>query len=909
MFEASLTGTSGGASDDRGIFSGSGGAITRIVREGQAAPDGNGTFSFFGDVPALNGAGQAAFEATFAGTSGGSNDNSGIFRGSGGAITRVAREGQAAPDSNGTFSSFNDPALNDAGQAVFKSFLVGTSGGNSDNSGIFRGSGGAITQVAREGQAAPDGNGTFSFFSDASALNSAGQAAFDASLTGTSGGNSDDSGIFRGSGGVITQVAREGQAAPNGNGAFSSFNDPALNGAGQAAFDASLTGTSGGTNDNSGIFRGSGGAITRIAREGQAAPDGNGTFASFNDPALNGAGQVAFEAFLTGTSESNGIFRGSGGVITQVARDGQAAPDGNGVFSNFLDELALNDAGQVVFEAFLTGTSGGTDDDNGIFLSNGIDIVQVARQGQALAGSTISALALSTGVGANGGQRSGLNDAGQVTYKADLANGNDVIVRFTIPDIHWIEPGSGFWITDGNWTQNIEPHSFHDTFIDPDTAVTVTVPSFNKTVKSLPLGGSGPAVATLRIDGFGDLASLNASTITTAGELVFGNGRVFTAPSLISAGVIRGTGTVDADLTNQVGGEVRVAAGESLVVSGSSHVNAGVFEAIGGEIRVIGGMTNATSTGLITGRDATLRFNGGLINHGAVAFSTGISDVHGDIFNTGSVIVSGNAIATFYEDVVNSNFINVSIGSTAVFFGGLFGNGVSGAGAVFLEGDTRPGASPGTMSFGGDVNFGVFSRLDIELGGPTAGTEFDEVSITGDATLAGTLDVSLIEGFNPQLGDAFKIFTANRITGAFDTENLPALGGIFAFDISYSPTDVVLNVIVQLLIGDANNDGQVTGADLIAVQQNFGDIGPFDGLLLGDANDDGQVTGADLIAVQQNFGNVLVPASESAPVPEPTSLALLLATFGVGALKRSAKKYSTSTAMRMATQSRSGGAS
>ena len=89
-----------------------------------------------------------------------------------------------------------------------------------------------------------------------------------------------------------------------------------------------------------------------------------------------------------------------------------------------------------------------------------------------------------------------------------------------------------------------------------------------------------------------------------------------------------------------------------------------------------------------------------------------------------------------------------------------------------------------------------------------------------------------------------------------------------------------LDKVFQLQ-GDANNDGQVTGADLIAVQQNFGDIEPGTptGLLLGDANDDGQVTGADLIAVQQNFGNTLSPAN-SAAVPEPTSLALL----GLGGL-------------------------
>ena len=56
--------------------------------------------------------------------------------------------------------------------------------------------------------------------------------------------------------------------------------------------------------------------------------------------------------------------------------------------------------------------------------------------------------------------------------------------------------------------------------------------------------------------------------------------------------------------------------------------------------------------------------------------------------------------------------------------------------------------------------------------------------------------------------------------------------------------------------GDANNDGQTTGADLIAVQQNFGKAEEIPRAMRpGDANDDGQVTGLDLIFVQQNFGN------------------------------------------------------
>ena len=85
------------------------------------------------------------------------------------------------------------------------------------------------------------------------------------------------------------------------------------------------------------------------------------------------------------------------------------------------------------------------------------------------------------------------------------------------------------------------------------------------------------------------------------------------------------------------------------------------------------------------------------------------------------------------------------------------------------------------------------------------------------------------------------------------------------------------------LLGDANNDNQVTGSDLISVQQNFGKDytnGACDGLGPGDANDDCLVTGADLISVQQNFGKTL-----ASPVPEPAVLGLLL-VGGLSMLRR-----------------------
>ena len=82
--------------------------------------------------------------------------------------------------------------------------------------------------------------------------------------------------------------------------------------------------------------------------------------------------------------------------------------------------------------------------------------------------------------------------------------------------------------------------------------------------------------------------------------------------------------------------------------------------------------------------------------------------------------------------------------------------------------------------------------------------------------------------------------------------------------------------VIPPLLGDANNDNQITGQDVIAVQQNFGTVYPSDpscdGMGLGDANDDCLVTGQDVIAVQQNYGEVANPAA----VPEPAAIAIAM---------------------------------
>ena len=185
-----------------------------------------------------------------------------------------------------------------------------------------------------------------------------------------------------------------------------------------------LTSTPGSETDNEAIVR-CGSNTTQIVRTGLAAPDGNGTCSYLDYPVLSSNGQVAFWAQLTGTSggsnDNSGLFRSSGATLVQLARTSQAAPDGNGQFS-WLYEPAINASGQAGFYADLTNTSGGSADDAGIYLADGTRIAQVARDGQLLGDATINRLTFSSLAG-----QSGLNDEGAVAYWASLTHGKEVV--------------------------------------------------------------------------------------------------------------------------------------------------------------------------------------------------------------------------------------------------------------------------------------------------------------------------------------------------------------------------------------------------------------------------------------------------------------------------------------------------
>ena len=493
--------------------------------------------------------------------------------------------------------------------------------------------------------------------------------------------------------------------------------------------------------------------------------------------------------------------------------------------------------------------------------------------GAALNGWTLSFAVISadgrTIVG--GGTNPSGNTEGWIAYMEDAT--------FWFPEV------SGDWDSSLNWSGPFLPGPADDVVIDPSVAITVDGPSANKTVNSLKIGDEdGIGRVALRLTGAanGDLRVTGGALIWHNAELVLADGRTFSASSLDNHGVVRGTGAIDVDLNNRSVGELRVASGESLVVVGGSHANYGKIEAIGGSLEFIGPVTNNVSTGLITGRSSTLRFQNGLSNNGSLMLTFGTSDVSGDVTNsaTGKIIVAGGGAATFYDDVTQNGTLQVikvgSTNSTAVFAGAFTGSGgSSGGGDIFFLGDTRPGNSPAIVNFGNNIGFGPTTTLEIELGGTTPGSGYDRVHVAGSLTLGGTLDVNLVDlgtgTFAPQAGNSFDILDWVALSGTFDAINLPMLDESLTWDTSQLYTTGVLAVVAPGLAGDYNQNGVVDAADYTV----WRDTG-------------GTQTGYD--TWQANFGRVLGSgAHEASAVPEPATLALLLVVSLLLAVNRSGR--------------------
>ncbi len=316
--------------------------------------------------------------------------------------------------------------------------------------------------------------------------------------------------------------------------------------------------------------------------------------------------------------------------------------------------------------------------------------------------------------------------------------------------------------------------------------------SASRTVSAL--GGAGTLVVnggTLTVP---DGGTLNPAVLTLPGGVVDVNG---SAPATALAQVNLQGGTLGGT-RNRTIGNLSVLSG-TLTGAQTTTVNGSFAKSTAGQLALNGGSTlHPTASGSWSGGDicitgaSTFQIDSALhIGSAAGAFNCTSNDSLVDLLRNGAVDVAGPS-RTWFSRVRNAGLFTVPPDGTLTLAGG-FQNTAGGvlAGPGTLSGDVantggtvKPG---GKLSVGGSYSQGPAGTLEVKLNGATAGSGYDQLAVTGAASLDGTLAIVRAPAFDPAAGTTFQLVTSATRSGTFASITGAAFGTKSFVDDGTSP--------------------------------------------------------------------------------------------------------------------------
>ena len=307
------------------------------------------------------------------------------------------------------------------------------------------------------------------------------------------------------------------------------------------------------------------------------------------------------------------------------------------------------------------------------------------------------------------------------------------------------------------------------------------------------------------------LLDINSSTIAGPSTLTIKNGTTVSVYSTTLNGptVVESGGILDWTGTCNLNGTIGTVAGSVLRITGISGLNS--------QLTVASGFTNngtieLTSTG---GTAATLAVTSGtLVNAiGASILSlpgTGGGRTLAAILDNRGTVTASQALSVTKAAAahINTGTIGAAAATTLTITGASFANQPGGiltghgtlalaTGTTFAQnGTVRPGGSCGVLTINGPCPSSATSVYDVELGAEVSGG-YDRFCVRDAATLAGTLNLSVVVGYQPRPGVQHVIATFKSRTGTFATVNGLSYGPGMLWAVVYTDTNVVLLAMDQ----------------------------------------------------------------------------------------------------------------
>jgi len=352
------------------------------------------------------------------------------------------------------------------------------------------------------------------------------------------------------------------------------------------------------------------------------------------------------------------------------------------------------------------------------------------------------------------------------------------------------------------------------------------------------------------------------------------------AGTITNQGVI----TFTPDPSNNFGGvpDTRFSIGTTATLTG------------GGEVVLNGTETGLAGSGTLTNAGNTIRGFGQLqvrtINDSIIRAEGGKLAVSRDSTGGGEWQVAAGAELEINTPGLSVQTITVDAAGTFDFNGerleviDFVGNLQLGTGTY------APGRQLGVSTLTGDLQMSAGAALEIQFSGDAAG-EFDQLQISGIATVDGTLQVRATEQIGViSTSVTFTGLAAGSLEGTFD--NLPVAGdhlgyGVFLDSIDFDTANDLIEISASQILfpADFDEDGDVDSIDFDAWKTGYGTTSGA-ALADGDADADGDVDGRDFL-LWQRFSGSMVPGliQGNASVPEPNSALLLLLALAVSRLR------------------------
>jgi autotransporter-associated beta strand protein len=342
------------------------------------------------------------------------------------------------------------------------------------------------------------------------------------------------------------------------------------------------------------------------------------------------------------------------------------------------------------------------------------------------------------------------------------------------------------------------------------------------------LAGAG----NVSVSGFTLTAGGNNTSTTFSGALG-GSG------DLIKAG--SGTFTLSGSISSNFSGGTTVSGGGTLSVASDDNLGSGTLT-INASNLAITGSTNIDNN-IVLVSSAT-------VNSTAAATLSGVISGSGSLTKTGNSALTlsgtntyGGATTVSAGPLVVAGALNGTTSVSVVSGATIMGSGSVTNLLVNSGGILSPGNSLGIFTVNGNLQMDSGSTLAVEINGTTAGTDYDQVIVSGTVGIAGNLAAT--HGYTAGQGDSYTIIVndmADAITGTFSglaegatttaggnntvltASYIGGTGNDFTLTAPINSAPVIANLngdnvtFIEdsaLVLLDANNDATVTDSDSV----------------------------------------------------------------------------------------------